>query len=390
MFLELLCCDSDGCKNSFHLDCLGLTEVPYLDTWTCPICMKDDNDYIDSESVSSCESEEYAMEMTQITGVYYQKPDIRLRYISVCKKSIQMHRYSSSDWKIIQPILRRHVLTIQSCILHDFTSVNWRKELRPVSSEIARNLSRIVEQYHNYILEIRERENIWVGSIHNSISTLFDLPKMGGYIRDLFISDTWINSVESDWSTIENLLVNVNFSKNLDARILAWCQNCRNREDNKFVVTAIANLLQSLSNPKTSKNTCITGVLAIAIMKRLSLWDKFLLKIHAKIRVKKCGVYCNGESKIYYVNDESLIRSKTAARCGGIVFILFKYQLTKFLHLEHIKDMLLMQNEVTLKTEWQIHGTQLVKWDYLRSWRFRIGERIRRVSTLRRAIQKTE
>jgi hypothetical protein len=125
-------------------------------------------------------------------------------------------------------------------------------------------------------------------------------------------------------------------------------------------------------------------------MKRLSLWDEFLLKIHAKIRVKKCGVYCNGESKIYYVNDESLIRSKTAARCGGIVFILFKYQLTKFLHLEHIKDMLLMQNEVTLKTEWQIHGTQLVKWDYLRSWRFRIGERIRRVSTLRRAIQKTE
>jgi hypothetical protein len=33
----LLCCEGDGCTRSFHLDCVGLLEVP-SETWHCPHC----------------------------------------------------------------------------------------------------------------------------------------------------------------------------------------------------------------------------------------------------------------------------------------------------------------------------------------------------------------
>jgi hypothetical protein len=131
--------------------------------------------------------------------------------------------------------------------------------------------------------------------------------------------------------------------------MIAWCENQTNKMENRYTLEEVSRVLRDL---ETKERVKVRGILAISILRKMGLWDDYVLSARGILRIEKEGSYCNGD-RIMFVNRAGN-RPLYQLKFGRVVFSVLCYQLTKFLYLEKKMNRLLLQHVTTKKVQWQI------------------------------------
>lgn len=302
----------------------------------------------ENESIETSDSEKNSIDQKSIDK------DIKLPEIRVDNTRIFLHKYSTNEWDIVSDFLWSHVHTIKSQHIDPTPSkIDWRKELKMKSAEISSNLSQFLVDFHNDMIENQKRERLRIESMHPTFRQMkWNNRKeiCHGYsFRDRYIKDYWRDGTNHTWNRIQHAQENQNVVENLDRRIILWCRNHENKKDSQTVLETVSTLLERIKSKRIVK---LHGTMAITVMRRMAMWDDFVMNALGSLRIKKTGVYANGDHKM---NVNRLgARSNITKRFKMIDMSMYCYQFAKFMHLDRVMNSLLSKVEYTTKEEWQI------------------------------------
>jgi len=107
-----------------------------------------------------------------------------------------------------------------------------------------------------------------IANVHPSEQTC------GKYIRDSYIVNNWVESPPGIWQKIQDQVGKYIVTKGLDRRMTVWCTHQMNSMKNRNILEEVARILGDL---ETKGRAQVQGLSAISIMRKMGLWDDYVL-----------------------------------------------------------------------------------------------------------------